>query len=181
MAPLEPARADLRDIAAAHLARTLAEDALRDPAPGRGASLHDLLIHAARAPGAPVSLGAERALRTDPTAAARYRRVLAALSLGHSPAALAASTGPTLTRAVGPYRLSLHEDGAGAAAALLIQGPMQPAPPRVIEVHHAGEEARLDLPDPIGARIAILLDPARADTSALERLLRRPAAEIFLV
>ncbi len=180
MAPLEPARADLRDIAAAHLARTLAEDALRDPAPGRGASLHDLLIHAARAPGAPVSLGAERALRTDPTAAARYRRVLAALSLGHSPAALAASTGPTLTREVGPYRLSLHEDGAGTTAALLIQGPMGPAP-RAIEIHHGGEEARLDLPDPIGARIAILLDPARADTSALERLLRRPAAEIFLV
>lgn len=181
MAPLEPASAELRDVAAAHMARTLAEAAATGPGPERLVSLHDLLAHAERVPGAPVSLGAERALRADPTAAARYRRILAALSLGHSPAALAASTGPALTREVGPYRLSLHEGGADTAAALLIQGPMRPAAPRSIEVHHAGEEVRLALPEPIGARIAILLDPARPDTGALDRLIRRPAAEIFLV
>jgi hypothetical protein len=48
-------------------------------------------------------------------------------------------------------------------------------------VHLDGETVRVALPDPIAARIAILLDPARPDTGALDRLLRRPAAEIFLV
>lgn len=170
-----------RDLAAAHLARTLAEDALAEPfEAGAPAGLHDLLAHADRRPGEPVSLRMERALRTDPSAQRRYRRVLAALSLGHSPAALAASVGPSLTREVGPYRLSLHEGEPGAVAVLLIAGPMEPAP-RAVEIHEAGEEARVALPDPIGARIAILLDPARPDTGALDRLIRRPAAEIFLV
>jgi hypothetical protein len=48
-------------------------------------------------------------------------------------------------------------------------------------VHLEGEAVRVALPDPIGARIVILLDPTRPDTGALDRLLRRPAAEIFLV
>jgi hypothetical protein len=182
MAFLEPRAADLRDVAAAHLARTLIEDASGvEPGRERTIGLHELIAHAGRAPGQPVSLRLERAFRTDPAAHARYRRVLASLGVGHSPAALAASSGPTLTREVGAYRLSLHEDGAGTSAALVIAGPMTPRAPRTIEVHLDGETVRVALPDPIAARIAILLDPARPDTGALDRLLRRPAAEIFLV
>jgi hypothetical protein len=182
MAFLEPRAADLRDVAAAHLARTLREDASdTDLERERLIGLHELLAHAGRVPGQPVSLGLERAFRTDPAAQRRYHRVLASLSVGHSPAALAASSGPTLTREVGAYRLSLHEDGADTSAALLIAGPMSPRTPRAIEVHLEGEAVRVALPDPIGARIVILLDPTRPDTGALDRLLRRPAAEIFLV
>ena len=100
MAFLEPRAADLRDVAAAHLARTLAEDASAvEPGRERTIGLHELIAHADRGPGQPVSLRLERAFRTDPAAGARYRRVLASLSVGPEEAASAAGEWPTPSNA----------------------------------------------------------------------------------
>jgi len=184
MASFEPGRDLLRDVAAAHLARTLAADAVAaaiDLDDERPLRLADLLAYATRSPDQPASFALERTLRGDDAALGRYRRVLAALSSGHSPVALAAASGQVVSRQAGPFRLSLHAGEADAAPALVIAGPMAAGAPQSIEVHDGDERVRLGLPAPIGAQIAILLDPDRGDTAALDRLLRRPTSEIFLV
>lgn len=158
-------------LAELHAARVLARDV---EAPVRSIADRDLWRHARRRPGEPVSLAVARALR-EPEAARRYRTVLSALALGHSPVALAASDG-TVARRVGAFTLELLREGAPL---LVIRSDGETWPKRM-ELH-GGAMTALDLPEPVDGAVVLALDPDVPDLADAARLLADPDTEVFLV
>ena len=162
-----------RILAELHLARGLAAA----PRPvGPAVSTAALWAHARRRLGAPVDLGTIRALREDPGAAARYRRLLEGLALAHAPVALAASDG-TMRRRLGPAELELHPSADGALMVLKGAGGA-----RAIEViPPEGEPCRLALPAPEDGTVILSLAPHAPETGMALAALRDPGSAIFLL
>lgn len=160
-------------MAQAQAARDLLRDRPRPEAPAAGA----LWRHVRRRPGEPVSFAVERAIRSDPDTARRYRTMLAAGALAHAPMALAASDGAVERRRVGDYELTVE---AGEPPLLVVVCGAAPAP-TMIEVSLGDETARLDLPEPVSGAVVIALDPAVPEAALLGRLLADRLSAVFLV
>ena len=111
----------------------------------------------------------------------RLRRYMArAEALGVSSAARAASSGTASERSVGPFQLSIAEEGALTFLVLAI--PDGEAAPTRIELFGGSGEThgyRL-LPDPISGFIQLGLDPSKPDESDFLQLLGDPATEVIL-
>jgi hypothetical protein len=167
-----------RLLAEAHAARSLAL-AVRAQPKAVGISTPMLWAHVRRKPGAPVSLAAERAIRSDETVAARYRLMLASLSVAHAPFAMAASDGAIVERRVGACSFEIID--AADAPALLVIRLNGVTPPAMLEVAKGEESLRIALPEPSEGAIVLSLDPANAEALMLARLLRDPRSEIYLV
>lgn len=164
-----------RFLAELHAARALAGAKAPSVRPSHAA----LWAHATRAPGGPVDLALERAIRGDPDTARRYRTMLAAQALAHAPLAAAASDGSLLRRRVGAFELEILEGEAGAPPLLILRG--EPPMPRILEVWLGAETVRLDLGEPVEGAILLALDPAVPEAERLGRLLRDPACAVFLL
>jgi len=167
-------------LAEAHAARLLAREAWLAPnAASPGA--HELWAYARREPGAPTSLAIERAIRTDAATGARYRVMLAAIAVAHSPFAKAASDGGVVrgTRRVEPCTIEILE--AADAPALLVIHLNGIDRLSMIEIARGEERLRLALPAPTAGTIVLSLDPANAEAAMLYRLVRDLASEIFLL
>lgn len=142
-------------------------------------SHHELWAHARRAPDAPVAFNVERAIRQDEETARRYRTLLSAFSVAHAPYAIAASDGAIRARRVGAYEIEIIE-AEGAPPLLVIRLNGMP-PPGMMEASLGEIRTRLSLPEPFADAITLSLDPDHADAATLERMLRDPACEIFLI
>lgn len=177
LSPAEVARL----LAELHIARGLGRQVAAPREVGAGGiAVAELWAHARRAPGAPVSLAVERALRSDPAAARRYRTMLASAAVAHAPLAIAASTGAVAARRVGEIVITIDEGEEGAAP-LVILSNIRGRAPGLIEILLVGEALRLALPEPVGEAIMLSADPAIPEMAALLRLLRDPGSEIFLL
>ena len=170
---IDPARL----LAEAHAARLLARAALTGPKSAQ-ISVHDVWAHVRRLPGAPVSLALERAIRSDTVLAARYRMMLASLSVAHAPFAIAASDGAITQRRVGvcAFQIIEHVD----APALLVIRLNGGAVPTMLEITLVDDRLRIALPDPAEGAIILSLDPNHAEAVELQRMVQDPASEIFL-
>jgi hypothetical protein len=139
-----------------------------------------LWAHATRAPGAPVDFAVARALRSDPDTARRYRRMLGAQAVAHAPLAAAASDGALARRRVGPFELEILEGAEGAPPLLVLRGEAARTP-GLIEAWLGDEAVRLELGPPVAGAILLALDPAVPEAALLDRMLRDPAAAVFLL
>jgi hypothetical protein len=165
-------------LAEAHAARLIAREARLAPntaSPG----VHELWAYARREPGAPASLGIERAIRTDAATGARYRAMLAAIAVAHAPFAIAASDGQIVRRRVGPCTIEILE--AADARSLLVIHLNGIDRLSMMEIARGEERLRLALPAPTAGAIVLSLDPANAEAATLDRLARDAASEIFLL
>ena len=111
----------------------------------------------------------------------RLRRHMArAGALGVSTAARAASTGTATERNVGPFQLSIAEEGA--LTFMVLQVPDGETPPTRIELFGGDGETHgyRPLPDPISGFIQLGLDPTKPDESDFIQLLGDPATEVIL-
>ncbi|MGU3496152.1 hypothetical protein ACLBXM_19090 [Xanthobacteraceae bacterium A53D] len=176
-----------RLLAELHIARGLAREMAQPRLDGETAqprlasiSTAQLWAHVRRAPDAPVSLPVERALRTDPEAARRYRTLLASAALAHAPLAIAAATGAVSTRRMGEVTLTIDAGDEDAAPLVILSG-FGPRAPGLIELLLGDESLRLALPAPANGAILLSADPAIPEMERLLRLLRDPATEIFLL
>jgi hypothetical protein len=174
--PLDDAAMLLAEL---HAARDLARSVVKR----RGSTAvraSELWAHARRAPGDPVSLAVERAIRTDPGIGQRYRTMLASMSVAHAPFAAAASDGAIMERRVGALTLSIREGEDGSPPLLVMTGVGERAP-RLIEIATDQDALRLALPEPISGAIILALDPSIPEIARFAALLRNPRSEIFLV
>lgn len=169
--------ADPGDVATLMAEAQAARDLLRDRPPPESPGMAELWRHVRRRPGEPVSFAVERAIRSDPETARRYRTMLAAGALAHAPMALAASDGAVERRRVGAYELTVE---AGDPP-LLVVACGAAAAPAMIEVSRGDETARLDLPEPVSGAVVIALDPAVPEAALLGRLLADRLSAVFLV
>ncbi|MEE7480383.1 hypothetical protein MPAR168_06125 [Methylorubrum populi] len=167
---------EARLLAELHAARAL----VRAKGPAVRPSHAALWAHAIRAPGQPVDLALERAIRSDPDTARRYRTLLGAQALAHAPLAAAASDGALLRRRVGPFELEILEGEDGAPPLLILRGAQAPMP-RTIEAWLGDAAVRLDLGEPVEGAILLALDPAVPEAALLGRMLRDPACAVFLL
>lgn len=170
-----------RLLAELHAARFLAGRAvagLEAAAPGPGHA--EMWAFVRRPAGAPVPLALARALRDDPGAGRRYRAMLGALSLAHSPVALAASDG-AVRRRVGEAILELLPTAAGDVPLLVLTGPPAEAARALELVGPGAAPLRLALPPADGAVVLLALGPDVAEAADALRLLRDPATAIFLL
>ena len=166
-----------RLLAEIHAARSLTRDRGADAARPSAAALW---AHAERAPGRPVDLAVERAIRTDPDVARRYRTLLAGQALAHAPLALAASDGQLTARRVGGFVLEILPADEEAPPLLVLRGGEGRAP-RMIEAMLGDEVVRLELPEPVAGAAMLALDPAVPEAARLARMLRDPACAVFLL
>ena len=168
-------------LAELHGARVLARSA-RCGSAARGATgaarVSDAALwrHARRRPGDAISLAVQRAL-ADVETGRRYRTMLAALAVAHSPVALAAADG-TVRRRVGRMVLELLQDGPPL---LVIHLDGVDPPPTLLELVGADHSVRLGLPPATDGALVLSLEgdldvPARA-----RAMLRDPATELFLL
>jgi hypothetical protein len=176
--PGEPDPEVAQLLAEAHAARLLAREA-RLAANAESPGVHELWAYVRREPGAPASLGIERAIRTDAATGARYRRMLAAIAVAHAPFAIAASDGQISRRRVGPCTIEILD--AVDAPPLLIIHLNGVDRLSMMEIARGEEVLRLALPAPTAGAIVLSLDPANAEAATLDRLARDAASEIFLL
>lgn len=176
--PREPGPDLAHLLAQAHAARLLARKALLAPeaaAPGA----HELWAHVRREPGAPVSLALERAIRGDAQVSARYRAMLASVSVASAPFAVAAADGRVLRRRVGPCTLEILEDAPAPPLLVIHLGGAER--PSMMEIARGEERLRVALPAPTAGTIVLSLDPASPEAATLEALARDARCEIFLL
>jgi hypothetical protein len=167
-----------RLLAEAHAASRLARDAAGQPGTA-AVGVHALWAHVRRKAGTPVSFVVERAIRTDPDVARRYRVMLASVSLAYAPFAMAASDGSIRERRVDPFLLRIVEED-GEASLLVIEFGERLAP-SILEIAVGDERLRLDLPQAINGHVVLSSDPANTEAAQLFRLLRDPSAEIYFL
>jgi sarcosine oxidase gamma subunit len=165
-------------LAAWHSARRLQRDIAASAERPAALSTRDLWKHARRQPGEPVSFAAERAIRSDAGAAARYRRMLSSFAAAHAPMAIAASDGQMTARRVGPYTFEIVS-GDGPPI-LLIRIEEGAKPPSMVELRGAETTLRISLGEPMNGAILLSLDPANMEARQLAALVADPATEIFL-
>jgi hypothetical protein len=137
----------------------------------------DLWADLNRAPGTPVSLSVARALRQDARAAARYRRMLGAMALAHTPVALAASDGTALRR-IGEATLRLLPGGEGTPPLLVIENTSAGA----LELVGAdGSTHRLGLPAPDDGAVILALGRDFPDAANVLALIEAPDTALYLL
>jgi hypothetical protein len=164
---------------ARQLHRGIAKDSVAGTAGSSKVSTYDIMKHAQRTQGEPVSLAVERAIRTEPEAAFRYRRILAGFALAYAPLASAASDGSMKSRRVGPYTFEIVTgDGSPILLIRLADGAK---PPNKIELHRSDESLRVPLSRPVNGAIFLSLDPAHAEGRQLAALIADPVTEIFVL
>lgn len=163
-------------MAAIHIARQLsqAQGTERMQAPAAA----ELWAEVRRAGSAPVSLAVARALREDEAAAARYRKMLAAVAVAHSPVALAASDGE-VTRRIGETVLRLLLATGDGAPLLLLEGHQ--AATALEMVGEDGQTLRLDLPQPDQDTVILALGPDLPETQVALDLLANPGTALYLL
>ncbi|MEM7693613.1 MAG: hypothetical protein AAF318_04125 [Pseudomonadota bacterium] len=105
-----------------------------------------------------------------------YRAVRAAEALGHSPAARAAASDETMTRAVGPYAVTVTI--AGTVAIILVALGGAPEPSRLEVLTQAGERLAVPLEAAAGGESETLI-PAAKDARS-RRMLTDPTASFYL-
>ncbi len=165
---------------AADLLRATAGGAVHAARKPGSPSMRALLAYARRDHRAPADFAIEKAIRTDPTVARRYRNLLAAMARAHSQVALAAATETVPSRTVGEWRLRVSApEGLPPVLVLEPQAPA-PAPTAIEAVGPAGGPIRLALPEPVNQAIQLPLDSDVAILDAFHRLIADPATEIFL-
>lgn len=170
-----------RLLAELHAARLLAARALAGQEGAAARPSHaELWAFARRPPSGPVPLALLRALRDDPATARRYRAMLGARSLAHSPVALAASDG-AVRRRVGEAVLELLPTAAGDVPLLVLTGPPAEAARALELVGPDASTLRLALPPADGAAVLLALGPELPEAADALRLLRDPATAIFLL
>src|SRR5262245_45446841 len=137
-------------------------------------SMRALLTYARRSGGAPANLTIERAIRSNPAVALRYRNLLNGLARAASPVALAASSAAVSMRKLGAWQLGIVEQD-GAAPVLMIE-QIVPAPaPTSIEAVGSEGAVRLALPEPVNDTIQLPLDSDIDELAAFYRLIANPA------
>jgi hypothetical protein len=164
---------------ARQLHREIAKGSVANPVGSQDVSTYDILKHARRMQGEPVSFAVERAIRSDPSAASRYRKILAGFALAHAPLASAASDGRMKNRRVGPYTFEIIA-GDGSPI-LLIRLSDGAKPPGKIELHRLDESLRISLSKPVNGAIFLSLDPTHAEGRQLAALIADPITEIFVL
>lgn len=150
-----------------------------NPASFLSPSLGHILCYATR-PDALADLQIERSLRDNPHWRRLYLDHLRKQSTAWSDLARAASEAVLLSRDIGPNRLELI-DVAGDAILLITLSDPQPGT-YVIEARlPEGNGVRLDLGQPIGTALQILLSEDFPETKTLKDLLQRPETILFLI
>jgi hypothetical protein len=144
----------------------------------------DLLRHATRAPGDPVSFAVVAGLRNDETLRRRYATLVGLRATTHSPMAAAAYSEGT-RRTVGPHVLRLMTDDD--LPPILVISPLEEgaAPPHALEAMGPVDEGgfanvRIALPEAIRGHVTLPLDPNRPDLADLAKLLSRPDSALWL-
>jgi hypothetical protein len=162
-------------------AANAAQESVEEESAPSSLPMRALLAYVRRDPGAPADFAIERAIRTDPAVARRYRNLLAGMALAFSAVALAAATEPVPSRVLGPWRLRVSEP-EGLSPVLVLE-PLAPSPaPAAIEaVGPAGGPIRLTLPEPVNQAIQLPLDGEFAELAAFRRLIADPATSIALM
>ncbi|MBM7067440.1 hypothetical protein [Actibacterium sp. 188UL27-1] len=173
---MTPSDVDDQLLAELHAARHLI---LARPDARDGISHADLWGHVRRQPGQPVSLAIQRGLRDDPALARRYRAMLQALSMAHSPVALAASDG-RIRRTVGDMVVELLCE-PDQIPLLVISNVADPSPQAVELVGESGTALRLALPPFDGGAIIVSLVADGPDSDAALGMLQDPGTAIFLL
>jgi hypothetical protein len=164
---------------ARQLQRQIAASATVADAAVPAVSVHDLWRHANRHPGDPVSLVVERAIRSDASAAARYRTILTGAALAYEPLARAASDGKVTSRRVGPYTLEIVD--GGDAPILLIRLEAGARSPGAMELRNGDQSLRVALDEPVNKTIFLSLDPVHVEGRQLTALIGDPSTEIFVL
>jgi hypothetical protein len=169
----------IADGAASAAQDSVEESAQESPLPSL--PMRALLAYVRRDHSAPADFAIERAIRTDPAVARRYRNLLAGMALAFSPVALAAATEPVPSRVLGQWRLRVSEP-EGLSPVLVLE-PLAPSPaPTAIEaVGPSGGPIRLMLPEPVNQAIQLPLDGEFAELAAFRRLIADPATSIALM
>jgi hypothetical protein len=162
-------------LAELHAARSLA---LRPVTRGAaGVTAAELWAELNRAPGAPVSLAVTRALRADPRIATRYRRMLQASALAHTPVALAASDGVALRR-IGAATLRLLPKADSSPPLLVIENTNAGA---LELVGIDGSVLRLPLPPSDEGTIILALGADFPDAASALTLIEAPDTALYLL
>lgn len=162
-------------LAELHAARSLA---LR-PVMGKAGTVTaaDLWAELNRTPGTPVSLTLARALRTDPKAANRYRRMLSAIAVASAPVALAASDGATMRR-IGVTTLRLLPAVAGNPPLLVLENISAGS----LELVGAdGSAVRVPLPPADEGSVILALGEDFPEAASVIALIEAPETALYLL
>jgi hypothetical protein len=154
--------------------------AAQEAPPAAAIDRAELWAYANRAPGGPVSVAVERALRGDPEVMRSYRRMLAMMSVGASERAAAAYAGGPFQRKLKGALVQIVEED-GAPPALLITLDPGTATPRFIEVVALEGCVRRALPAAVEGHIVLDLPRADAELDLLRILLANPDVGVYLI
>lgn len=127
-----------------------------------------------------VDLQIERSLRANPHWRRLYLDQLRKQSAAWSDIAHAASDAVVLSRDIGPNRLELIDAEAGAILLVTLSDP-KPGNYAIEARLPEGTGVRLDLGQPIGNALQILLSEDFPETKTLNDLLQRPEVILFLM
>lgn len=145
-----------------------------------GVTAYQLWQYAHREPGSPVDFGIERAVRTTPATATRYRRILSAEAKGYSEMAMAASTGRYPVRKVGSYEVRVIEDHDAVYVVVSRSEERLPSP-SMMEVEGDAETVRLALPEAVRGHQQMIARPGDKTMESLLALLGETGSRVYLL
>lgn len=140
----------------------------------------ELVAYATRSKGSPVDFRIEKHVRSDPSAALRYRRIMQSKAIGYSQMAMAAGSGAVPDRKIGGFGLKVVEDGSDTYL-ILSQEANPSAAPTVLEAVGADDSVRVPLSSPVRGHIQIIFDRQNDELVRLLKLLRQPNTELYLI